>query len=519
MEFQCHRRHWFNDRPAYSLSRSSRSRKTNFLTTIDPVVKMGSLFSRWVCPVLFFSFIASFAPIAYAKGQSSYPTTAEEATAHFEGQVDEWLSGPVDYIILDDERKQWDTLETTDQRRAFINWFWARRDVDLRDSGNPFKIDFYQRVATANQRFRGFPRGWKSDQGLVWVIIGRPDAIGRRTSAQLFDRFGPDFNSWTYHTTTRNLGFTSRMGEVVLLFIESRPGDFRIYDLDFGEGIHPIWLQQAFEYARESVVVNPHLEFNPTSTDTGYVMSASGSTLTLDVPLESWHAQGAEGLVLLPVRVGLEQLLFTENDNGGLLAELQVQAMLTPEEGQDPLFTREQWSVNLSKEQLAEHGSGSLLGVLAMAASVGTYDVHIGLSNPLTGSSGLWEGRVEVGPANIPSGTSAVGKLSLPLDKSNPSVVGLLSQPEPSFSSGDLITVHAWLPGADLEKDRLWLIVTNDNGMEQQLQIRSARWLGSLAGPLTIEAVLPELPKGDLQLRLVLSSGANIRSVTLKVNG
>ena len=126
---------------------------------------------------------------------------------------------------------------------------------------------------------------------------------------------------------------------------------------------------------------------------------------------------------------------------------------------------------------------------------------------------------VEVGPADIPSGTSAVGKLSLPLNRSNPSVIGLLGQPEPSFSSGDLVIVHAWLPGADLEKDRLWLIVTNDNGMEQQLQIRSARWLGSLAGPLTIEAVLPELPKGDLQLRLVLSSGATIRSVTLKVNG
>ncbi len=482
-------------------------------------MKTVSLFSRWVYPLVFLLLLASFAYIADAAGQSSYPATAEEAIAYFEGQVDNWLSGPVDYIILDDERNQWNTLETTEQRGAFINWFWARRDVDLRDSENPFKLNFYERVATANQRFLGFPRGWKSDQGLVWVIIDRPDSIGRRTSAQLFDRFGPDFNAWTYHTTTRNLGFTSRMGEVVLLFIESRPGDFRIYDLDFGEGIHPIWLQQAFGYARESVVVNPNLEFNPTSTDTEYIVSASSSTLTLDVPLESWHPQGAEGLVLLPVRVGLEQFLFTEDDNDGLLAELQVQAMLTPEEGKDPLYTREQWSVHLSKDQLAEHGSGFLLGVLAMAASVGTYDVHIGLSQPLTGSSGLWQGRIEVGPADISGGTSAVGKLSLPLDKSNPSVVGLLGQPEPSFSSGDPVIVHAWLPGADLEKDRLWLIVTNDNGMEQQLQIRSARWLGSLAGPLTIEAVLPEVPKGDLQLRLVLSSGANIRSVTLKVNG
>lgn len=481
-------------------------------------MKTKLLHDRSFSTVAFLLFLAGFASITAAGGQDLYPTTAEEAIAYFEGQVDEWLRGPVDFIILDDERDQWKELETTEQRRAFIDWFWARRDVDLRDSRNPFKLSFYERVATANQRFRGFPRGWKSDRGLVWVIIDRPDAMGRRTSAQLFDRFGSDFTVWTYYTTTRNLGFTSRIGEVVLLFIESRPGDFRIYDLDFGEGIHPIWLSEAFEYARKSMVVNPGLEFDPTGADMRFMSSTSGSTLTLDVPLEVWGHQGGDDLVLLPVRVGLEQLLFTTN-GGGFLAELQVQATLTPEKGEAPLVTSQQWSVRLSKEQLTDHGNDSLLGVLAMPATIGTYGVRIGLSQPLAGNSGVWEGRVEVDSGDIAGGTTSVGRLSVPLDRSNPSLVGLLGPPEPRFSPGDLIVIHAWLPGADLEKDRLWLTVTSDNGMEQQLQIRSARWLGSLAGPLVIEAVLPEVPEGDLQLRLMLSSGANVRPVTLKVNG
>ena len=181
-----------NRQPTHSGWKHLHGSKADYLNTLVPLMKTKLLHDRSFSTVAFLLFLAGFASITAAGGQDLYPTTAEEAIAYFEGQVDEWLRGPVDFIILDDERDQWKELETTEQRRAFIDWFWARRDVDLRDSRNPFKLSFYERVATANQRFRGFPRGWKSDRGLVWVIIDRPDAMGRRTSAQdRISRFGP----------------------------------------------------------------------------------------------------------------------------------------------------------------------------------------------------------------------------------------------------------------------------------------------------------------------------------------
>ena len=46
-------------------------------------------------------------PIAASAASSldDLPETGPEAIAYFEGNADVWLEGPVDYLILDDERK------------------------------------------------------------------------------------------------------------------------------------------------------------------------------------------------------------------------------------------------------------------------------------------------------------------------------------------------------------------------------------------------------------------------------
>ncbi len=197
-------------------------------------------------------FVPGMIPKAHAADRS--PTTAAEAMTFFEGQVDEWLDGPAEYIILDDERKAWRGLTTTEDREAFIEWFWARRDNDLREVGNPYKEAFYARVAEANDRFPDFPRGWRSDRGRVFITLGRPDGM-----RGIFEQ-GFSGTVWTYYTDARERGYDSPIGEVAVLFAQ----EGTLYEVAGGfggRGSYPFYLLRAFEYANEAAIADGTLEF------------------------------------------------------------------------------------------------------------------------------------------------------------------------------------------------------------------------------------------------------------------
>ena len=194
---------------------------------------------------------------AVAGSFDEFPEIGAEAMAYYESDLANWASGPVKYLMLDSERDLWKELETDAERADFVAWFWDRRDDDLRDVKHPFKIAFYQRVAEANDRFSGFPRGWKSDQGRVWVTLGRPDSIRPR-----FTR-GGDGQVWVYFTNGRDRAFANAFGEVHVAFARIR-GQNEIVGGFGGPGVFPLYVQRAFEYTRLAAVVDASLPFRGT---------------------------------------------------------------------------------------------------------------------------------------------------------------------------------------------------------------------------------------------------------------
>ena len=179
------------------------------------------------------------------------PTDPAEAMAVFEGDVEKWADGPVSYLFLREELAEWKDVETDEERGEFIQWFWDRRDDDLRDRQHPFKAGFYTRVATSNQRFSEFPRGWKSDRGRVWIILGRPDAL---TS----NRAG-DLEVWTYNTYGGILRSSSNMGEMQVAFIRVGVGNREIYG-GIAPGVWPAYLLSAFTIVNRALIENPSLK-------------------------------------------------------------------------------------------------------------------------------------------------------------------------------------------------------------------------------------------------------------------
>ena len=201
-----------------------------------------------------------------------FPTTAEEARALDESEPAKWADGPVQLIFLEEEEEIWGELDNDEQRRRFIALFWARRDEDLRDRVNPAKFGFYSRVAEANQRFTDLGRGWRTDRGRAWIVLGQPDRI--RTD------FEDANTTWTYFALELQLehSIDDQPGELDVHFSRVRwfsnrtgsgwpainnpedpLGSYRITGSSLGGW--PRYVLRAMDFVRRTMVANPDMQW------------------------------------------------------------------------------------------------------------------------------------------------------------------------------------------------------------------------------------------------------------------
>jgi GWxTD domain-containing protein len=102
-----------------------------------------------------------------------------------------WLDEDVVYLITDEERAAFVNLRTNEERDAFVEQFWARRDPTPGTPLNEFKDEHYQRIAYADSHFatRLTPgRGWNTDRGHVYIKYGPPDELESHPAGGTYDR-------------------------------------------------------------------------------------------------------------------------------------------------------------------------------------------------------------------------------------------------------------------------------------------------------------------------------------------
>ncbi len=93
------------------------------------------------------------------------------------GQFDKWVEKEVKWIASRQESKQFKQLRTDEERRAFIERFWLRRDPTPDTERNEYKEQFYSRFEHANRNFREGIPGWRTDRGRVYIIHGPPNQV------------------------------------------------------------------------------------------------------------------------------------------------------------------------------------------------------------------------------------------------------------------------------------------------------------------------------------------------------
>ena len=87
--------------------------------------------------------------------------------------------------------------------------FWKRRDPTPSTDQNEHMITYYKRIEYANENFDdGLGKGWRSDQGRVYIVYGPPDEVERYS----FEAQSYPYQVWHYHNISRRFVFVDMDG-------------------------------------------------------------------------------------------------------------------------------------------------------------------------------------------------------------------------------------------------------------------------------------------------------------------
>lgn len=123
--------------------------------------------------------------------------TAEELFSPFlEGELSQWMIGPIGRLATEDEITGYLRLKTADEAKVFIDQFWAKRDPDPSAAGNPVLELYDQRAAEADKKFsEAAVSGRRTDRGTIYVLYGEPESVEFEAGR---DVSGPDVELWHY---------------------------------------------------------------------------------------------------------------------------------------------------------------------------------------------------------------------------------------------------------------------------------------------------------------------------------
>ena len=122
------------------------------------------------------------------------------------------LDKAVDELIYIANSEQLDYIKSAEDRtektKRFVD-FWKKLDPNPNDEYNPVFNEYYSRIAYANENFSTYSlEGWRSDRGMVLVILGAPDNIDRHP----FEYYSKPYEIWQYYNLNKQFVFIDYTG-------------------------------------------------------------------------------------------------------------------------------------------------------------------------------------------------------------------------------------------------------------------------------------------------------------------
>jgi GWxTD domain-containing protein len=127
-------------------------------------------------------------PLKRERSAKEKVATQKAVRQELKGAYKTWLEQDVTYIISDEERKAFKSYSNDEERDAFIESFWLRRNPNPDSPENEFREEHYRRIAYANEHFPAGKPGWKTDRGRIYISWGPADSIDSHPSGGNYER-------------------------------------------------------------------------------------------------------------------------------------------------------------------------------------------------------------------------------------------------------------------------------------------------------------------------------------------
>ncbi len=111
--------------------------------------------------------------------------------------------------------------ETFEEKLRRFKSFWKAKDPSPESEFNEMLTEYYRRIAYANANFKHYFDGWKTDMGMIYIVLGPPNNVERHP----FDLDSKPYEIWDYYDINKRFVFVDQTGF----------GDFRLLNQQYGD--------------------------------------------------------------------------------------------------------------------------------------------------------------------------------------------------------------------------------------------------------------------------------------------
>ena len=112
------------------------------------------------------------------------------------------------YIANPEElSKMEDGKDEKEKTERFLE-FWKEKDPSPGNEQNEVFEEYFRRVEYSNKNFSQYTEGWRSDRGMVYIILGSPNNIDRHP----FEYDSKPYEVWQYYELNRSFVFVDETG-------------------------------------------------------------------------------------------------------------------------------------------------------------------------------------------------------------------------------------------------------------------------------------------------------------------
>ncbi len=112
------------------------------------------------------------------------------------------------YIASSSEINSIKKNKTLEEKLQKFFDYWKKKDTNPNTTENEIMIEYYRRVDYANENFSHYVKGWKTDMGMVYIILGPPNNVDRHP----FDYDNKPYEIWEYYDLNRSFVFMDYTG-------------------------------------------------------------------------------------------------------------------------------------------------------------------------------------------------------------------------------------------------------------------------------------------------------------------